>query len=219
MNSFIYRDYIKCIHTLRLNAVFKLAEESERYDFKDKEEKNEQRIKEVLVNDKEMTKLINNFLDLKEKIKYGSLERFDGRYIMKKYKMHQEKLIYKLKYKETYFLVEEVSKLDNIVLYEILNYCISIMQEWNLKNKIKQESNYPIIIPIIIYMGSEKLNVRNIENNKNMGDYIFKNYKINLKYNLIDINKIPINVLMKINTNFSNIMLMQKFKNKKDRIS
>ena len=49
-----------------------------------------------------------------------------------------------------FFLLEEVSNLDNIVLYEILNYCISIMQEWNLKNKIKKGSNYPIIIPIIV---------------------------------------------------------------------
>lgn len=219
MNSFTYRDYIKCIHTLRLNAVFKLAEENQKYDLNDLKQNEKQKIKEILMNDKEMVKFINSFLDLKEKIKYGSLERFEDNHIMKKYKIHKENLIYKLKGKEMFFLLEEVSNLDNIVLYEILNYCISIMQEWNLKNKIRKESNYPIIIPIIVYTGSKKINVKNIEKSKSIGDYLFKNYKINLKYNLIDINKIPINVLMKINTNFSNIMLMQKFKNKKDRIS
>ena len=33
MNVFTYKDYIKCIHTLRLNAAFKLAEESSKYRY------------------------------------------------------------------------------------------------------------------------------------------------------------------------------------------
>lgn len=215
MKSFTYSDYIKCIHTLRLNAVFKLAEENIKYNSSTEEIEDEQMIKKILKNRREMSSFINNFLNPKEKIKYADLIEFDNTYISRKYKVNKDKLIYKLKDEETFFLVEEVSKLDNIVLYEILNYCISLMQEWSLKNKIKKENNYPIIVPIIIYTGIEKINVK--KDNK-IGDYIFKNYKINLNYNLININKIPIADLMKINTEFSNIMLKQKFKNKKDSI-
>ena len=39
MEVFTYEDYIKSIHTLRLNNVFQLAEEGERYSFDDVENK------------------------------------------------------------------------------------------------------------------------------------------------------------------------------------
>ena len=75
MKIFTYREYIKCIHTFRLNAVMQLAEESVEYQLegsnkKDTEEGEE--IKKILQNKEEVSELINQFLDPREKIKKGS---------------------------------------------------------------------------------------------------------------------------------------------------
>ena len=218
MKVFTYKDYIRCIHTLRLNAVFKLAEKSNKYTFT-KEKEYEKIIKKVLEEDaKEMECFINNFLEPKKKINYKNLIKYNNGYIHKKYMLDEKVLVYKLKNEEIFFLVEEVEKLDNIVLYEILNYCISIMQEWNLTNKKHLESKEPppIIVPILIYTGIEKVRFEYSEKNKKIGDYIFKNYNIKLNYNLINISKLPVKILIKISNCIGYAILLERAKNKKD---
>jgi hypothetical protein len=135
-------------------------------------------------------------------------------YICSKYKIEGSKIIYKQKNKEIFFLVEEVFELDNIVLYEILNYCINIMQEWNISNKIRGESKYPVIVPILIYAGTKKINNKYIKNKHQISDYIFNNYNISLNYNLIDINKISIDYLLNKNSLVSYGMVAEKSKDK-----
>lgn len=214
MNIFTYKDYIKCIHTLRLNAAFKLAEESSKY-YIDKEDKKDTRIiKKILNRRKEMEIFINEFLDLNEKIESKNLTKYNNEYICNKYRIDKNKLIYKVKNKEIFFLVEEISELDNIVLYEILNYCISIMQEWNLSNKIRCENKYPIIIPIIIYTGDKKrILIENKEDRVRIENNIFKNYNILLNYNLININKIHVEKLLASKSLITYGILIKKSKN------
>lgn len=73
--------------------------------------------------------------------------------------------------------------------YRILNYCIDIIQEWKKSKKINQNTRYPIIVPIIIYTGNENGKYQNFKE-KQISDYVFENYKIDLEYNLIEINKL-----------------------------
>ena len=214
MNVFTYKDYIKCIHTLRLNAAFKLAEESSKYKLPKDNIEDKKIIKNILKDKKEMANFINEFLESKEKIENKNLIRYDSKYISTRQKVDDNKLIKKKKNKDTFFIVDEVYELDNIVLYGILNYCISIMQEWNITNKIRGESKYPVIVPIIIYAGTKKINNKSIQNKKQIGDYIFKNYNINLNYNLIDINKTSIEFLLKCNNLVAFGMILEKSKDK-----
>ena len=214
MNVFTYKDYIKCIHTLRLNAAFKLAEESSKYKLPKDNVEDKKIIKKIMQDKNEMANFINEFLESREKIENKNLIRFDSKYISTRHKVDDDKLIYKLKNKDTIFIVDEVYEFDNIVLYEILNYCISIMQEWNITNKIRGESKYPVIVPIIIYAGTKKINNKSIQNKKQIGDYIFKNYNINLNYNLIDINKTSIEFLLKCNNLVAFGMILEKSKDK-----
>ena len=214
MNVFTYKDYIKCIHTLRLNAAFKLAEESSKYILDRENAEDKKIIKNILKDKSEMTNFINEFLESKEKIDNKNLIRYDCKYISNRHKVDENKLIYKLKNKDTFFILEEIYELDNIVLYEILNYCISIMQEWNITNKIRGENKYPVIVPIIIYAGTRKKNNKCIQNNNQIGDFIFKNYNISLNYNLIDINKLSIEFLLKSNNFVTFGMILEKSKDK-----
>ena len=214
MNAFTYKDYIKCIHTLRLNAAFKLAEESSKYRLQKENTEDRKIIKNILKDKNEMANLINVFLEGKEEIENKNLIRYDCKYISNRHKVDENKLIYKLKNKDTFFILEEVYELDNIVLYEILNYCISIMQEWNITNKIRGENKYPVIVPIIIYAGTKRINNKCIQNKNQIGDFIFKNYNINLNYSLIDINKLSIEFLLKRNNLVSFGMILEKSKDK-----
>ncbi len=214
MNVFTYKDYIKCIHTLRLNAAFKLAEESSKYRLDIENAEDKKIIKNILKDKNEMSYFINEFLESREKIENKNLIRYDCKYISKRHKVDENKLIYKQRNKDTFFIFEEVYELDNIVLYEILNYCISIMQEWNTTNKIRGENKYPVIVPIIIYAGTKRINNKCIQNKNQIGDFIFKNYNINLNYSLIDINKLSIEFLLKRNNLVSFGMILEKSKDK-----
>ena len=103
-----------------------------------------------------MAQFINGFLEPNEKIESKNLVKYTNSYINKKFKVKEADLVYKLKNKEIFFLVEHQSSIDNSMPYRILNYCIDIMQEWSRTRKIKRETKYPIIVPIIIYTGNEK---------------------------------------------------------------
>ena len=75
MEKFTYKDYIKCIHTLRLNAVLQLAEEGTKYNLEKNKQKDayDKLIKSILKDKKEMEKLINGFLEPKAKIQRNIL--------------------------------------------------------------------------------------------------------------------------------------------------
>lgn len=53
---------------------------------------------------------------------------------------------------------------------------------------------------------------------KQISNYVFERYKINLEYNLIEINKISKQVLLEKDTMFGYIMLIEKSENKKELI-
>ena len=61
MKVFTYKNYIKCIHTLRLNAIFQLAEENANYNINRNKINNrhDKLIKNILKDEKEMRKRIN----------------------------------------------------------------------------------------------------------------------------------------------------------------
>ena len=88
MKVFTYKNYIKCIHTLRLNAIFQLAEENANYNINRNKINNrhDKLIKNILKDEKEMRKFINDFLEPNEKIQSQDLIKYTNSYITKKYK-------------------------------------------------------------------------------------------------------------------------------------
>lgn len=218
MKTFTYNDYIKCIHTLRLNAILQLAEESTEYNIEQKKIKNrhDKLVKSILKDEKEMAKFINDFVEPNEKIESDNLTKYTNSYITKKYKSKEADIVYKIKNREVFFLVEHQSSVDNSMLYRILNYCIDIMQEWKKTKKINQGTRYPIIVPIIIYTGNEKWKIPKKFKEKRIRDYVFENYKIDLEYNLIEINKLSTKFLLQKRSLFAYGMIIEKSKNKQE---
>lgn len=222
MEVFSYNDYIKCIHTLRLNAVFQLAEESTKYNLETGKPKKKinnihnEIIKKILKDKKEVANIINDFVGTKEKIEGENLEKYTNGFITRKYKSRDSDIVYKLKDKDIFFLIEYQSSLDNNVTYRMLNYCIDIIYDWNTSVKIKKGIKFPIVVPIVIYTGTEKWNVTKDFSKMQVSDYIFQNYKIDFKYNLIEINKISFKTLIQKNTLFSQTMALEKTRNYKE---
>lgn len=142
MKVFTYGQYIKCIHTLRLNAVLQLAEQSAGYSLEksDVRYSHDKLIKSILKDKKEAEEFINQFLEPREKVNVENLMRYTNSYITKKYKSKEADLVYKLKNQEIFFLIEHQSTIDNRMPYRILNYCIDIMQEWSRRRKIQRNT-------------------------------------------------------------------------------
>lgn len=218
MEVFTYKDYIKCIHTLRLNAVFRLAEESAEYNLETGKQKRKvdnihnKIIEKILKNKSEVAGIISDFTDTKEKIKDIDLEKYTNNFLTRKYES-KETNIYKLKDRNVFFLIEYQSSIDNDIAFRMLNCCVDIIYSWNTSVKIKKGIKYPIVVPIVIYTGTDKCDAFNDFSKMQVSDYVFKNYKINFKYNIIEINKLSFDFLIQKNTLFSYTIALAKTTN------
>ena len=223
MKVFKYNQYIKYIHMLRLNAVLELAEEETEYKLAQKNKENGEKIhdklvKSILKDENELIKFINQFINNDIKINSDDLIKFTNSYITKKYKAKESDLVYMLKKQEIFFLIERQSNIDSTMPYRMLNYCIDIINEWCQSKKLKKVKRYPIVVPIVIYTGDRKWIVPKNFKEKQISTCIFENYKINIQYNLVDINQLSDESLIKKHTMFGYGMLIEKSKNKKDLI-
>ena len=218
MHYFNYNHYIKCIHSLRLNAVLQLAEESTEYIINKKVYSHDKLIKTILSDKKELCEIINEFLNTKEKIKEENLIKFTNSYITKKYKAKEADIVYKLRGKEIFFLIEHQSKVDNNMSYRMLNYCIDIMQEWKKGKSTLNIKKYPLIIPIVIYTGDKDWTSYTNFKDKQYGNKELEINKIDFKYNLIDSNKYTFNTLIKMKSMFGYSMAIEKAKDKNELI-
>lgn len=197
-----------------------LAEESAKYNLNRVEKKysHDKLIKNILQDKKEVTQFINQFVEPREKVKEEELIRYTNSYITKKYKSKEADLVYKLKNQDMFFLIEHQSTIDNNMPYRMLNYCLDIMQEWSRNKKIGKNTSYPIVVPIVIYTGRQKWKVSKNFREKQIGDYVFERYKIDLEYNFIDINKLPRQILLQKDSMFSYIMFLEKAENKEELV-
>lgn len=222
MKIFTYKNYIECIHKLRLNAVLRVAEEGETYNLevktqeKNKDKKHDKLVKTILKNPEEMSKIINEFLEPSVEVKGENLVKYTNSYITQKYKSKEADIVYKLKNEEVFFLVEHQSTIDKKMPYRILNYCVDIMQEWVKSKKLKRQTKYPIVVPIIIYTGIEKWRIPKNFKDVQLSNQVFGDFKIDLYYNLIEINKLSKKYLIDQQSLFGYGMVIEKSKNKEE---
>lgn len=221
MKVFKYSQYIKYIHMLRLNAVLELAEEESEYRLPKKEKGkkvHDKLVKNILKDEKELANFIHQFINNEIDITTDNLIKFTNSYITKKYRAKESDIVYMLKDQDIFFLIEHQSSIDTTMTYRMLNYCIDIINEWCQSKKLKKIKRYPIVVPIVIYTGDRKwMEPRNFKE-KQVSTCIFENYKINLQYNLVDINQLSDECLIEKQTMFGYGMLIEKAKDKRDLI-
>ena len=224
MKIFTYKDYIYSIHTYRLHAVMGVAEDTEEYQIETEEskrrkeiqQKHDKLIKNILKNKKEFVKFINQFLKPKKELEENELEKYTNSYINYKYRKKEPDIVYKIKEKPIYYLIEHQSTIDYNMPYRILNYCIDIMQEWIKAKKTGKETQYPIVIPIVLYTGRNKWSVVTNFADTQIKETTYGSNYIHLSYNLIDINKYSEQYLLKKDSIFAYCMLIEKANDTKE---
>ena len=98
----------------------------------------------------------------------------------------------------------------------IVEYCLELMDD-TIKNSI--DKSYPTIVPIVLYTGKGKWNVEtNFAERQKYSIGTYEEYKIDIKYKVIDINTIKNMKLLEKQDYLANIMLMEKCKTDEERI-
>ncbi len=167
-------------------------------------------IKSILQDTKEVVELINQFVESQNVVKKGELVRYNNSYITKKYKDKETNLIYKLKNQEIFFLIVHQSSVDNNIQYKIMNYCLDIMREWSKNKKIGKDTEYPIIVPIVIYTGQEEWEMPESLEEEQVEDYTYEDYKMNLEVNFINVNELSTKQLLESETMIGYAMYLEK---------
>ena len=213
MQYITYEDYLKYISTVIIK------EEGEKYQFEKNSKKEEKYNKEKIekidkVHDKtlkivlnikrEVIKLLKGFLEIQEEIKEEEIEEYPTEFITKNYKEKRTDIIYKIKERPVYFLIEHQSTEDKEMIERIGIYVQEIMR------KAKVRGKYPIVVPIVIYTGYKRWKAKTIFSEKQYKEKRYEEYELNLKYNLISMQDYTYEELLKKGTLFSSVLILEK---------
>ena len=172
MKFITYQQYIEY---LRNNKNLKLKEKDVTYQIYPLEEneiyhpkrietidkKHDKMFRHILSRKKEMIHFLNEFLALKQTIKPEQLVQCHTDFITKQYKEKHSDLIYQLKQKPVYFLVEHQSTIDQDMPLRMWQYVGEIMRKESIVQKtyLRKDKVYPVVVPIVIYTGFQKWKV------------------------------------------------------------
>ena len=198
--------------TLEKENYSKLGEENVEYHLGKEHDK----IFRTLLDNKEDTaKFINKTFKLH--IKEEDLEKYNSSFVSKIFQNREADIVYKMKEKNIFFLIEHQTKIDYSMPYRILEYEMLIMRSAIDLKKIKNKAyKLPIVVPIVLYTGSEKWNA-----NKFLEDSQEKleGIKSSLgRYNLVDINDCTEEELLEDDIFISKMMLLEKTKNTQETV-
>lgn len=175
------------------------------------DKKHDKIFKEILQNKEEISRFISKFTEYN--VKAEELKVYTPNYITEKFEYKNADIVYKLKGKELYFLIEHQTKIDYSMAYRIFKYCLEIIRSVVENKEINRLTfQYPRIVPIVLYTGNQKWNSSDsfakIQEGENKCDID----KIDVKYQLVDINKYDIEELLKEKTMLANVMILEKCK-------
>ena len=217
--KFTYTDYIIYKQIIKTKTELKDINESYHYDQNKIKHYHDKIFKELFTNKKETALFINKYLGLKgtkNEIKEKDLQKCDTEYITKEKEKLESDILYKLKQKEIYFLIEHQSTVDFSMAERILEYCVEVIRKIKKERIINyQKEDMPGIYPIVLYTGKRKWTAKTelIQ----MQEKIYGIEKrLNCSYLLVDINKHTKEELIKERSSIAKAMLMEKIQNKKE---
>ena len=196
-------------------------EESSKYEITNSKINNihDKTFRKLLKNKRNAVRIINKILKEENRIREEEIEEYTNSFITDKYKNVEADIIYKLKGKEVFFHIEHQTKVDEMMPYRILRYEVELIDGVLLNRGIgKSKDKIPIIIPIVVYTGEKKWKVK--KNIREMQDK-WKEYQAGMelgKYNLIDINTLDKEELLKEENIISKMLILEKIKTEEEMI-
>lgn len=156
----------------------------------------------VLDKKTDVSKFLNKFLGLN--IKTKELEKYNSSYIDPKFKNKEADIVYRIKDKNIFLLIEHQTKIDKDMPYRLLDYSNGIMRS------ASEDKKRPSVIPIVLYTGKTKWKIENETIEKQQ---FFKEVKlIDGEFNLIDINDFSKKELLEDDIFITKMMLVEKCK-------
>ena len=210
-----YKNYFQFMEQEKKKEKYMLHEESETYTPQEENPisyKHDKTYKDILSDKEEVAYIINQVLDLEEEkgIQPEEIEKYKNSFLTKQFKNKEADIVYKMKEKDIFFLIEHQSKIDYSMPYRLEEYRMEIIRSAIDEKKVKTK-NYkmPEVIPIVIYTGEEAWKVRIYL--RKLDDELFQNVDL-LKYNVIDINQYTQEELLESNHLIDKVFLMEKTK-------
>ena len=173
--------------------------------------------KEILYDKEETRKFINKYLELEIPIEEGKIELYNSNYVTEAYRSKESDVVYKMKDKNIFFLIEHQSTIDLSMPYRIENYSMQIINAAIDKDKIGRANYlYPRVIPIVLYTGNKKwkakLSFSEIQEQLPRYKYQDRSYII------VDVNSYDKKDLLENELLVSKIMLLEKSETTKELI-
>ena len=183
--------------------------------------KHDKIFKTILENKEEASNFISKALELEEKIKEGDLEKYNSSFITSNFEAQESDIIYKIKGKKVFIIIEHQTKIDFSMSYRILSYQMEIMrsciEEKEMKNKDYKQA---LVIAIVLYTGprkwTAKTHIRETQDNLINKKLDLGNYETLGNYNTVDITNYPEKELLKSKDFLSKIMLLEKSETKEE---
>ena len=139
-----------------------LKENTEKYSINKKHDK---MFKEILSDKKETVEFINSFLHLN--LIEDDIEKYEKEFRTSEFNNIEADIVYKIKNKNAFILIEHQSSVDIKMPYRILRYKCAIIESAIDKKRFKEQGyKIPTVIPIVLYTGKrkwKKLSINDIE--------------------------------------------------------
>ena len=220
---FSYEDYLKYqdfINKREKKKTDKLEETNEVYILGKEENKinnQDDKICRKMLDIKiEAREFINKVLNIN--LAECKLEKYNSSFITTNLENRESDIIYKIKGKNIFILIEHQTKKDLSMPWRITEYVVEIIKSAIDYSKIGQK-NYklPLVIPIVLYTGKEKWNIKTYINEvqEKLDEYDELEFG---RYKIVDVNDFTEEELLKEKTYLSKFMLIEKYK-KGDNLS
>ena len=205
MQKYTYIDYLR----YQERSLGVREEETQYVIEKPKKQKYDKIFKEILDNKREGAKIISKKSDYK--ISESEFEKYNRKFVLPELENRESDVIYKLKDKSVFFLIEHQTKVDYSMPFRMLEYSMAIIKSAITKEKMKSSKEvFPVVIPIVLYTGREKWKVPiTLEERQ----YESKSQNLQFKYNLVDGGKISKEELMREESILSKAILLEKLDN------
>jgi len=182
------------------------------------DKKHDKIFKDILQNKEEIAQFIKQFVNYEVKVE--ELEIYNPNYITKKFEYKNADIVYKVKDKQLYFLIEHQTKVDYSMAYRIFNYCLEIMRSVIENKEINSLTfRYPRIVPIVLYTGNQKWSSSKSFAEIQEGKSKSETDRIDVKYELIDVNEYNIDTLLAEKSMLAYAMILEKCKNNEEIIA
>ena len=191
-----------------------LAEQQEEYHYGKVHKKHDKTFKMILEDEEVAADFINKVLKIKEnKLKGEDIIRERTEYITSRFEKKEADILYRLKDRKVYFLIEHQSTIDYLMPYRVLEYQMEIMRSnTNLIKIRKKEEKIPKVIAIVIYTGKNKWNVE--KDIKNMQEEFEGEGEVELGiYNFLDVNRYEKEELLEKRNLVYDMLLIEKSRN------